>query len=136
MTESNGDIRSLITDRQRKKVPPRDISLHPKEITTSDTISKSEDASTLKIELDTLPKLGKRLAVNLEEDIRAKLMEVCGNSGITPDTLIEAAIVLLQDRPEELSQVVDDAQVRLARRKRAGVIRRTLTMMDRYASES
>lgn len=133
--QDKGDIRSLITSKKRKKVPPRDTSLvsNPQQSQLPSEI-QTPDKPELEAELDSLPKMGKRLAVNLQEEIRYSLMELCDRVEVTPDTFIEASVVALKSQPELLKEILDDAQVRLAQRKKAGVIRRTLTMMEKYGT--
>ncbi|MBD2247785.1 hypothetical protein [Nostoc sp. FACHB-888] len=145
------DIRSILTSKSRAKVAPRDPSLGNKrstpesellvevddeiletEIDTSTTSATSEDLSGLQTELKNLPTVGKRLAVHLEQGIREDLVKLCDSNDITPEILIEAAIALLQEKPNLKSKVLADAKVRLAKRKRAGLVRRTLAMMQKY----
>ena len=140
MPETKEDIRSLITSRKRKRVPPRDSSLvsipdrssqvHESEVNNSDV--KSGDISGLQAELDGLPKMGKRLAVHLEKGVREVLMRSCEEKEITPETFIEASVVLLHERSELLDQIFNEAKSRLAQRKRAGLLRRTMTMMQKF----
>lgn len=150
MSDAN-DIRSMLTSKSRVKVAPRDPSLSNKrstpeskplvevddeipetEIDTSTTTATSEDLSGLETELNNLPTVGKRLAVHLEQGIREDLVKLCDTNDITPEILIEAAIALLQEKPNLKSKVLADAKVRLAKRKRAGLVRRTLAMMQKY----
>ncbi|MBD2525561.1 hypothetical protein [Nostoc sp. FACHB-133] len=150
MSDAN-DIRSMLTSKSRVKVAPRDPSLSNKrstpeskplvevddeipetEIDTSTTSATSEDLSGLETELNNLPTVGKRLAVHLEQGIREDLVKLCDSNDITPEILIEAAIALLQEKPNLKSKVLADAKVRLAKRKRAGLVRRTLAMMQKY----
>ena len=150
MSDAN-DIRSMLTAKSRVKVAPRDPSLSSKrstpeskplvevddeipetEIDTSTTTATSEDLSGLETELNNLPTVGKRLAVHLEQGIREDLVKLCDSNDITPEILIEAAIALLQEKPNLKSKVLADAKVRLAKRKRAGLVRRTLAMMQKY----
>jgi hypothetical protein len=98
------------------------------------TAAATPDLSGLQAELDTLPTVGKRLAVHLEQNIRTDLLKLCDANDITPEIFIEAAIVSLQQQPELLNEIVTDAKVRLAQRKRAGLIRRTLVMVQKYGS--
>lgn len=145
------DIRSILTSKSRAKVAPRDPSLSNKrstpenkplvevddeipeaEINTSTTFATSEDLSGLETELNNLPTVGKRLAVHLEQGIREDLVKLCDSNDITPEILIEAAIALLQEKPNLKSKVLADAKVRLAKRKCAGLVRRTLAMMQKY----
>lgn len=150
MSDAN-DIRSILTSKSRVKVAPRDPSLGNKrstteskplvevddeipetEIDTSTTFATSEDLSGLQTELNNLTTVGKRLAVHLEQGIREDLVKLCDSNDITPEILIEAAIALLQEKPNLKSKVLADAKVRLAKRKRAGLVRRTLAMMQKY----
>ncbi|QLE53506.1 hypothetical protein FD724_37070 (plasmid) [Nostoc sp. C057] len=150
MSDAN-DIRSMLTSKSRVKVAPRDPSLSNKrstpeskplvevddeipetEIDTSTTSATSEDLLGLETELNNLPTVGKRLAVHLEQGIREDLVKLCDSNDITPEILIEAAIALLQEKPNLKSKVLADAKVRLAKRKRAGLVRRTLAMMQKY----
>lgn len=156
MTEAN-DIRSLLTSKSRAKVTPRDASLGVKRPTNpsdeaiplpnapsidpelpnsaAPTTPAAPDPIALQTELAGLPVMGKRLAVNLEESVRATLMQLCDRQDITPEIFFEAAVVLLQDHPELLDQITREAKARLAQRKRAGLVRRTLAMMQKYGGE-
>ena len=148
---TNPDIRSLITSKSRPKVTPRDTSLslkHFKEVeeeaSAPTEISDADDSAhinaepqelqRLQAELDNLPQVGKRLAVHLEQGIRADLLRVCDKQEITPETFIEAAIALLQSKPELKEEVVADAKVRLRTRKRAGLVKRTMALVQKYSS--
>lgn len=147
MTESN-DIRSLLTSKSRAKVTPRDSSLigkrprlEPNESSTPPTnapsepktqASTTEDLSGLQAELDNLPFIGKRLAIHLETGVRSELVRLCDDNDITPETFIEAAFALLQNKPDLVAEIVADAKARLRRRKRAGLVRRTIAMVQKY----
>lgn len=145
MSEAN-DIRSILTSKSRAKVAPRDPSLANKRSTSEDeqvaevddakpeidTSATSKDLSGLQTELNNLPTVGKRLAIHLEQGIREDLVKLCDSSDITPEIFIEAAIALLEEKPNLKSKVLADAKVRLAKRKRAGLVRRTLAMMEKY----
>ncbi|MBW4520359.1 MAG: hypothetical protein KME16_11740 [Scytolyngbya sp. HA4215-MV1] len=147
MAEVN-DIRSLLTAKSRAKVAPRDSSLSGKrslaadeavsttppqqQRSTTEPISESTPESLpLQAELANLPKMGKRLAVHLEESVREKLMQICDRQDITPEIFFEAAFILLQDHPELLDEALENAKVRLAQRKRAGLMRRTVALMQK-----
>jgi hypothetical protein len=148
---TNPDIRSLITSKSRPKVTPRDASLSlkrsleveeeasaPTEISDGDdsaqTNGEPQELQRLQAELDNLPQVGKRLAVHLEQGIRVDLLRVCESQEITPETFIEAAIALLQSKPELKEAVVADAKVRLRTRKRAGLVKRTMALVQKYSS--
>lgn len=148
---TNPDIRSLITSKSRPKVSPRDASLSLKrsleveeeaadksEISDADdsaeTNAEPQELQRLQAEIDNLPQVGKRLTVHLEQGIRADLLRVCESQEITPETFIEAAIALLQSKPQLKEVVVADAKVRLRERKRAGLVKRTMALVQKYSS--
>jgi hypothetical protein len=147
---TNPDIRSLITSKSRPKVTPRDTSLSLKrsleveeEASDKSEISDADDSAQtngepqelqrLQAELENLPQVGKRLAVHLEQGIRSDLLRLCDEEEITPETFIEAAIALLQSKPELKEEVVADAKVRLRTRKRAGLVKRTMALVQKYS---
>lgn len=148
MTEPN-DIRSFLTSKSRTKVTPRDTSLIGKQsLTQSDELSNSashapaktdiqastEDLDGLQAELEKLPIVGKRLAIHLEQGVRASLVRLCDDNDITPEIFIEAAFALLQDKPALVTEIVADAKVRLTKRKQAGMVRRTIAMVQKYGN--
>ena len=148
---TNPDIRSLITSKSRPKVTPRDTSLSlkrskeveeeasaPTEISDADNAAQingePQELQRLQAELENLPQVGKRLAVHLEQGIRADLLRLCDEQEITPETFIEAAIALLQSKPDLKEAVIADAKVRLRTRKRAGLVKRTMALVQKYSS--
>lgn len=148
MTEPN-DIRSLLTSKSRAKVTPRDTSLIGKRSQTEsdesstpatdapnkpETQASTEDLDGLQAELEKLPTVGKRLAIHLEQGVRAELVRLCDDNDITPEIFIEATFALLQDKPALVTEIVADAKVRLTKRKQAGLVRRTMAMVQKYGS--
>ncbi|MEL7039519.1 MAG: hypothetical protein AAFO04_28495 [Cyanobacteria bacterium J06592_8] len=143
------DIRSILTSKSRAKVSPRDTSLRSKQTKESpnsesveeeefvepvsvDEPSPESELQQLQAELETLPEVGKRLAVHLEKGVRGELVRLCDEAEITPETFIEAACAMLQNNPGLKEKVIEDAIMRLQQRKRAGVIRRTIAMVQKY----
>jgi hypothetical protein len=94
--------------------------------------SPESEVQQLQNELETLPEIGKRLAIHLEKGVRAELIKLCDEAEITPETFIEAACAMLQNNPGLKDKVTEDAITRLQKRKRAGVIRRTIAMVQKY----
>ncbi len=146
MTEPD-DIRSFLTSKSRTKVTPRDTSLIGKKpLTESDELStpanhaptkpenqaSMEDLDRLQAELEKLSTVGKRLAIHLEQGVRASLVRLCDD--ITPEIFMEAAFVLLLEKPALVMEIVTDAKVRLTKRKQAGMVRRTMAMVQKYDS--
>lgn len=148
MAEVN-DIRSLLTAKSRAKVAPRDSSLSGRRsvINNEETLSSGQSAISpvppeaiaepepellpLQVELANLPKMGKRLAVHLEESVREQLMQICDRQDMTPEIFFESAFLLLQEHPDLLDETIASAKVRLAQRKRAGLMRRTVALMQK-----
>ncbi|EAW35155.1 hypothetical protein [Lyngbya sp. PCC 8106] len=142
MSESQ-DIRSILTSKSRAKVNPRDTSLRSMQqkeqsepLETEEFVdsqsSPDSELQQLQNELDTLPEIGKRLAIHLEKGVRGDLLRLCDEAEITPETFIEAAVAMLQNNPGLKEKVLEDAITRLQKRKRAGVIRRTIAMVQKY----
>lgn len=148
------DIRSLLQSKARAKVNPRDSSLfvETNNHTNTDldgdeepkfkTDKKQEDNQQnsnnkklqLEAELDSLPQIGKRLAIHLEQSIRNDLLKLCNDEEITPEIFFEAAFLLLKDKPKFKDKVVSTAKDRLQTRKRAGLVRRTLSIIDKLST--
>ncbi len=142
------DIRSKLISQSKPKVAPRSHSLKRKSSPVQEEIIEAENQSSpeldelvtestsqlqqLQEELERLPTVGKRLAVHLEQRIRADLVKLCDEQEITPEIFIEAAYACLQQQPELLDSIIADAKVRLKQRKQAGVLRRTLAMVQKY----
>lgn len=145
----SNDIRSLITSGSRTKVSPRDATLNnnienqnkqplpsrtDKSLEESIKIDQEEASSSgqiekLETELSQLPENGKRLAVHLEKELRNELVSYCNQEEITPETFVEASLVILKQHPEIRSEIANEARSRLLLRKRAGFIRRTISML-------
>ena len=145
----SNDIRSLITSGSRTKVSPRDAALNKnvtkkkseldsslpdKSVEEPRTIDVEVASSTgqiekLETELSQLPENGKRLAIHLEKDLRNELVVYCNKEEITPETFIEASLVILKQHQKIKSEIVSEARSRLSLRKRAGFIRRTISML-------
>ncbi|CAD5988949.1 hypothetical protein PCC9214_05479 (plasmid) [Planktothrix tepida] len=144
MTESP-DIRSILTSKSRAKVTPRDASLKSMQSASETALIQPQnreiedpemaEVKRLQTELERLPQMGKRLAVHLEQTVRSELMQLCEQAEVTPEIFIEAMVVTLQTEPELLAKIIQEAQKRLRQRKQAGVIRRTLAMMEKYVGE-
>jgi hypothetical protein len=128
------DIRSLITSRQRKKVPLRDTTLvaarADEQVIQTTSTPSTEILET--IESVSFLKTGKRLAITLEENVRSSLLSICDRAEVTPETFIEAAVILLEKESDLLQEICHVASQRLSERKKAGVKKRSQTMMQKY----
>jgi hypothetical protein len=118
---SSGDLKPL-------------ASLLDQSVEESSTINVEEASSTghiekLETELSQLPENGKRLAVHLEKELRNELLSYCSQEEITPETFVEASLVILKQHQEIKTKIANEARSRLSLRKRAGFIRRTISML-------
>jgi hypothetical protein len=91
----------------------------------------SSDLQKIEAELEKLPQIGKRLAIHLEQKVRADLLSLCDRQEITPEVFLEATFVILQNQENLLEEIVTDAKERLAARKKAGFLRRTISMIGK-----
>lgn len=131
------DLLSKIKQKaqQRKDVPTRNTSL----LGSSSPSSPSpnlEIAQNLQIESPTevedLPQISKRLAVRLEDELRDQLEMLCKYEKITPETFLEAALVVCQSNPGTMAMVMTEAKDRYTKRKMAGELRRLKTINQKY----
>ena len=125
----SNDIRSLLTSGSRAKVPPRDTSINSNRDQPHPKTSSTTEIEKLETELSQLPENGKRLAIHLEKGLRNEFVFYCGQQEITPETFVEASLFILQQHPNLKSQITQEAHSRLLLRKRAGFIRRTISML-------
>jgi hypothetical protein len=95
------------------------------------TTIPSSDLQKIEAELEKLPQIGKRLAIHLEQQVRADLLSLCDRQEITPEVFLEATFVILQNQGSLLEEIVTDAKERLAARKKAGFLRRTISMIGK-----
>lgn len=144
----SNDIRSKLISQSKPKVAPRESSLKRTSSPVEEKIIEQQDQSLVQLEelesesrlqlqqlqmqLERLPRVGKRLAIHLEQKIRADLVKLCDEQEITPEIFLEATIACLQQQPELLDSIIADAKVRLKQRKKAGVLRRTLAIVQKY----
>lgn len=116
---NNPEQRSIAENQSVEKLPAAD----------SQKASSSEQIDKLESELSQLPENGKRLAVHLEKELRNELVSYCNQKEITPETFVEASLVILKQHQEVKAEIVSEARSRLALRKRAGFLRRTISML-------
>lgn len=156
------DIRSLLQSKARAKVNPRNPSLFSESPKSTEIIPEPDEETQdpdeetkqkldnvenhtddlkvtskkleLESELNNLPQVGKRLAIHLESELRNDLLKLCNSQEITPEIFFEAAYLLLQEKPKLKAKVISNAKNRLQARKRAGLVRRTLSMIDKLSN--
>lgn len=131
MTEE--DLLSQIKQKalQRRGVFPRDTSLLGTGSVPAPSLEMVQ-GEKLHLEPDELPQISKRLAVRLEDDLRKQLETLCKDERITPETFLEAALVICQANPGTMGLVMAEAKDRYAKRKVAGELRRLKTINQKY----
>ncbi|ACK74098.1 KilA domain protein (plasmid) [Gloeothece citriformis PCC 7424] len=73
-----------------------------------------------------------RNTIRIELTVDESLRQLCHEERITKETWLEAAYLYLEDRPEELAEVVRLAQERLSQRKAIADYKRAKTMQQRF----
>lgn len=135
-------------NRQRPAVPTRDDTLIARvhqsepsqdiepvevlpEINESAIAASTNDAlEELKAELATIPETNRHSAIVLEKELDQTLTRYCKDNRITIEVFLEAAWVHASSNPSAMEEIVTEAKRRYANRKRAGKLRRLLTMLE------
>ena len=121
--------------QQRKDVPARDTSLLGSgslNIPNPELKNTSHLQTTSLPEVSNLPQISKRLAVRLEDELRDGLEMLCKYEKITPETFLEAALVICNSNPGTMALVLTEAKNRYTKRKIAGERRRLKTINQKY----
>lgn len=134
-------------NRQRPAVPTRDDTLisrvqQPEAPQSSDVVKTppetqvsaaplSNDAlEDLKAELAKIPETNRHSAIVLEKELDQSLTRYCKDNRITIEVFLEAAWVHVTANPEAMEEILTEAKRRYADRKRAGKLRRLITMLE------
>jgi hypothetical protein len=134
-------------NRQRAAVPPRNDALitgsqrsEPPEVLTAEALpivkesyspSMSGDAiEELKAELAQIPETTRHSAIVLEKELDQKLTRYCKDHRITVEVFLESAWFHFSSNPEAMDAILVEAKRRYADRKRAGKLRRLITMLE------
>jgi len=135
-------------NRQRVAVPPRDDTLinkvqplePPEEHKAVETLleakeslnaTSSNDAlQELKAELAKIPETNRHSAIVLEKELDQNLTRYCKDNRVTVEVFLEAAWVHASSNPATKKEILAEAKRRYANRKRAGKLRRLMTMLE------
>lgn len=148
-------------NRQRSTVPPRSDSLlegsksqekvhetDPQEVPKPEnpienTMVEEEPAPApepttdplqdLKAELAEIPETQRHSAIVLEKELDHHLSRYCKDNRITIEVFLEAAWVYANENPEALETIFTEAKRRYGDRKRAGKLRRLITMLEKQS---
>ena len=137
-------------NRQRPAVAIRDDSLitgvQPIDISTNTQIFEDvldSDISTeaisdntqdtlgeLKAELAKIPETIRHSAIVLEKEVDQVLTRYCKENRITIEVFLEASWIHASSNPSTMKKIVAEAKRRYDDRKRAGKLRRLITMIE------
>ena len=135
-------------NRQRPAVPTRDDTLisrvqQPEAPQSLDVVETSPEAQVppaaplsndaledLKAELAKIPETNRHSAIVLEKELDQSLTRYCKDNRITIEVFLEAAWVHTNANPEAMEEILTEAKRRYADRKRAGKLRRLITMLE------
>lgn len=127
---------TLITKvQQSESSPAYKIVEHSSEVTSSRAKKVAPDANTndalgeLKAELAKIPATNRHSAIVLEKELDQNLTRYCKDHRITIEVFLEAAWVYASAHPAALEEILAEAKQRYDDRKRAGKLRRLLTML-------
>ncbi len=134
-------------NRQRPAVPTRDDTLITK-VQQTESAQESEMVETrpqteatatpnpsdtlkeLKAELGKIPETNRHSAIDLEKELDQTLTRYCKDNHITIEVFLEAAWVYASSNPDAMEEILAEAKRRYGDRKRAGKLRRLITMLE------
>jgi hypothetical protein len=135
-------VNSTIVDSANVEIPQRNddlVALSPSPEPVNPTIVDSDNSAQtetsrgtleeLKAELTKFPEMHRHSAIVLEKSLDQELTRFCKDQGITVEVFLEAAWTQVTTNPALKEQIVVEAKRRYAVRKRAGKLRRLITML-------
>lgn len=143
MSEDNLLDKLRQKNRQRASVTQRKDPLFPENLLSeeksnfSETDSNQNNQTTLeqlKKQLAEFPKTRRRSGIVLEEELDSDLTSYCKKNGITVETFLEAAWLIVSAREAILTPITLEAKKRYNQRKEAGQIRRLITALNKQTS--
>lgn len=134
-------------NRNRAAVPTRDDSLltrvqQREPAQTSETVETPvsiestaanfiDTLEVLKAELEKIPETNRHSAIVLEKTLDQTLTRYSKENRITLEVFLEAAWVYASSNPDAMAEILAEAKRRYSDRKRAGKLRRLITMLER-----
>ncbi|HEY9628043.1 MAG TPA: hypothetical protein V6C84_12145 [Coleofasciculaceae cyanobacterium] len=132
-------------NRQRVAVPPRSDTLITKaqlpkqaeEIQSAEpplgakrSATNSDTLEDLKAELAEIPETNRHSAIVLEKELDQQLTRYCKDNRITVEVFLEASWIYASSNPDAMEEILAEAKRRYSDRKRAGKLRRLITMLE------
>lgn len=135
-------VNPTIVDSANVEIPQRNddlVALSPSPEPVKSTIVDSDNSAKtvtsgstleeLKAELRKFPEMRRHSAIVLEKSLDQELTRFCKDQGITVEVFLEAAWTQVTTDPSLREQIVVEAKRRYTVRKRAGRLRRLITML-------
>lgn len=123
---------TLIT-RVEQSEPPQNseiVEALPETKVSAAAPSTSDTLEELKAEIAKIPETNRHSAIVLEKELDQNLTRYCRDNRITIEVFLEAAWVHASSTPDAKEEILAEAKRRYADRKRAGKLRRLLTMLE------
>ena len=141
---SDSILDKIRSNRKRTVVPSReDTLISPKQGSepiaqpdnaeneaSKETANSNTTLEELKAELAKIPPTRRHSAVILDAEIDANLTRFCKEKGVTVEVFLEAAWLQAVSSPELMEKILVEAKSRYDSRKRAGKLRRLITMLS------
>ena len=143
---SDSILDQIRSNRKRTVVPSREDTLiaakqesehiaQPAEKTGSKASKKTPGSNNstleeLKAELAKIPPTRRHSAVILDAEIDADLTRFCKEKGVTVEVFLEAAWLQAVSSSDLMEKILVEAKSRYDSRKRAGKLRRLITMLS------
>lgn len=124
---------NLINLNNSEKQEKKDVmkSKEKSNFNTDNEFSSPTTLAELKQQLDKFPKTRRRSGIVLEEEIDLELTTYCKRNGITVETFLEAAWLIISEKETILKKVTKEASSRYNQRKKAGQLRRLITTLEK-----
>ena len=141
---SDSILDKIRSNRKRTVVPSREDTLispkqgsepiakpdHAENEASKETTNSHSTLEELKAELAKIPPTRRHSAVILDAEIDADLTRFCKEKGVTVEVFLEAAWLQAVSSSELMEKILVEAKSRYASRKRAGKLRRLITMLS------
>jgi len=95
--------------------------------------NQSDIVEELKAELAKIPETNRHSAIVLEKELDQTLSRYCKDNRITIEVFLEAAWVQASSNPAAMEEILAEAKRRYGNRKKAGKLRRLITMLEGQA---
>ena len=127
--------RANVTERKDPLLTENIIKEDKPTLTEIDRIENNQiTLEQLKKQLAKFPQTRRRSGIVLEEELDSDLTSYCKKNGITVETFLEAAWLIVSAREAILNPITREAKKRYNQRKEAGQIRRLITALNKQTS--